>query len=204
MSSSNSTKVITFDEEDHGYFMHNKYPATIKTAEGNWKDSDTYYDYRLESYLKLNGINLSCWHPKRRHIEYAIMEQALKEKFTQHTELLEKLLATEGSVIQFETHDDDYWGLVGGVRGNNALGELLRNIRDEFLRKTNSKKRPLEKSLEDLSVLLKKMSQKLRKINASTLSCEKCDKLFPNVNDVLDLNGWKLLCPACVKKYGYH
>ncbi|MDJ1500977.1 NADAR family protein [Xanthocytophaga agilis] len=61
-----------------------------------------------------------------------IMYEAIKAKFTQHTELAELLLNTEDARIIEHTENDSYWGDGGDGSGKNKLGKLLMKLREEL------------------------------------------------------------------------
>lgn len=68
------------------------------------------------------------WH----QIKLVIMEQLLRQKFSNHM-MATLLLQTAGStLIEGNTWGDTFWGVSGGS-GSNHLGKLLMKIRDEFL-----------------------------------------------------------------------
>ena len=61
----------------------------------------------------------------------SVMYICLKSKF-QNSEMREKLLATGDAIlIEGNSHGDRYWGAVNG-EGQNRLGRLLMQIRDEL------------------------------------------------------------------------
>ena len=65
------------------------------------------------------------------NVKVSIMEEVLRAKFTQHPELLQKLLATEKALL-VEGNDwlDTFWGFdVNLGYGANMLGQLLMKIR---------------------------------------------------------------------------
>jgi ribA/ribD-fused uncharacterized protein len=65
-------------------------------------------------------------------VKFKVMEECLRYKFTQHPELGEKLLATEDAeLIEGNTWGDTIWGVSNGV-GENRLGKLLMQIRQEL------------------------------------------------------------------------
>lgn len=64
-------------------------------------------------------------------IKDEIMRVALYAKFTQHLDLQQKLLATGTAQIIEHTKNDSYWGDGGDGSGQNKLGQLLMQIRDQ-------------------------------------------------------------------------
>jgi len=65
-----------------------------------------------------------------------IMYNALKCKFTQHPDLMHELLKTKEYIIIEHTENDNYWGDGGNGNGQNRLGVLLMQIREELLIQT--------------------------------------------------------------------
>ncbi|CDW75023.1 swarming motility protein ybia [Stylonychia lemnae] len=65
-----------------------------------------------------------------RRIE--VMKDALRYKFHQNLELQEKLLSLSGKNIVEHTEDDSFWGDGGDSTGQNMLGKLLMEVRDEL------------------------------------------------------------------------
>lgn len=65
-------------------------------------------------------------------VKVSIMEEIVRAKFTQNTELAGKLLATGDTYLEEgNTWGDRVWGTVNGV-GANQLGIILMKIRDEI------------------------------------------------------------------------
>lgn len=65
-------------------------------------------------------------------VKVSIMEEIVRAKFTQNTELADKLLATGDTYLEEgNTWGDRVWGTVNGV-GANQLGIILMKIRDEI------------------------------------------------------------------------
>jgi len=72
--------------------------------------------------------------PRRAHWAHrrlAVMTVLLREKFEQHPELAEILLATGDGRITYSAHDDSYWTSAG--YGANWFGRLLEVIRSELM-----------------------------------------------------------------------
>ena len=70
------------------------------------------------------------WH---KGVKDDVMHLAVKEKFTQHRDLRKLLLGTGERDIIEHTTNDSYWGDGGGWgRGQNKLGKILMQVRDEL------------------------------------------------------------------------
>jgi len=66
-------------------------------------------------------------------VKIEIMRQVLKSKFTQNSELREKLIATgDTELIEGNNWNDTFWGVCRG-KGRNHLGKLLMEVRAELV-----------------------------------------------------------------------
>jgi len=65
-------------------------------------------------------------------VKDGIMMDALRLKFTQHSELKELLLSTGDEEIIEDSPVDSYWGCGRDGKGKNMLGQLLMKLRDEL------------------------------------------------------------------------
>mmetsp|Transcript_22715 Transcript_22715/g.89846 ORF Transcript_22715/g.89846 Transcript_22715/m.89846 type:complete len:171 (-) Transcript_22715:220-732(-) len=63
----------------------------------------------------------------------AVMKRALKAKFSQHQDLKAQLKLTQQAEIVFEHPKDDFWGVDKEGDGDNWLGRLLMEIRQEYM-----------------------------------------------------------------------
>jgi len=61
-----------------------------------------------------------------------VMRTAIKAKFTQSTELRELLLSTGAHPLVQLKPDDQFWGSGWNGQGQNMLGVLLMELRDEL------------------------------------------------------------------------
>lgn len=61
-----------------------------------------------------------------------VMREALIAKFTQHLDLKEILLSTGDALLIEHTRNDAYWGDGGDGTGQNMLGKLLMEVREEL------------------------------------------------------------------------
>lgn len=67
-----------------------------------------------------------------KKVKLSVMENLLRQKFSQGTELAEKLLETyPKELIECNTWNDTFWGVCNNV-GKNHLGKLLMKIRREL------------------------------------------------------------------------
>lgn len=65
-------------------------------------------------------------------IKDKVMREALYAKFTQHADLQSHLLGTGTAQIVEHTQNDTYWGDGGDGSGQNKLGRLLMEVRDQI------------------------------------------------------------------------
>jgi len=64
-------------------------------------------------------------------VKVDVMKAGIRYKFSQHSEIREKLLETEGVIIE-NAMFDSYWGCGAEGIGLNMLGRLLVELRDEL------------------------------------------------------------------------
>ena len=62
----------------------------------------------------------------------AVMEQALRAKFTQHESLRALLVGSGDETIEEDSGKDYYWGAGADGTGQNRLGEMLMLLRAEL------------------------------------------------------------------------
>ncbi|WP_018608720.1 NADAR family protein [Uliginosibacterium gangwonense] len=62
-----------------------------------------------------------------------VMRDAVRAKFQQHPDLLEMLLATGSARIFEDSPTDSYWGIGANRNGKNMLGNIIMEIRAEFV-----------------------------------------------------------------------
>jgi ribA/ribD-fused uncharacterized protein len=73
--------------------------------------------------------------PLRRdweRVKDQVMLEAVRAKFTQHEDLKAILLGTGDALLVEHTEKDSYWGDGGDGSGNNRLGQILMQVRDEL------------------------------------------------------------------------
>ena len=65
-------------------------------------------------------------------VKMSVMSEIVRAKFEQNPDLAEKLLSTHDAYLEEgNTWGDKYWGVCDG-EGNNTLGKLLMEFRDEL------------------------------------------------------------------------
>ena len=78
---------------------------------------------------------VSCWRRKDwEEVKVDIMHKALLAKFTQHRDLRQLLLDTQNRRLIEHSPYDNFWGNGGDDRGQNQLGLLLMEVRDNLNR----------------------------------------------------------------------
>jgi ribA/ribD-fused uncharacterized protein len=70
--------------------------------------------------------------PDWESVKLGIMHQAVMAKFTQHEELRRLLLSTGEARIVEHTENDHYWGDGGNGSGENMLGRILMQVRQQL------------------------------------------------------------------------
>jgi len=70
------------------------------------------------------------WHA----LKEGVMLEALKAKFSQHPQLAKKLADTKNRHIAEHTSNDFYWADGGNNSGQNRLGELIMEVRQNLLK----------------------------------------------------------------------
>lgn len=69
--------------------------------------------------------------PDWESVKDGIMREAVRAKFTQHPELRAMLLDTGEALLVEHTKRDRYWGDGGDGSGQNRLGQILMDVREE-------------------------------------------------------------------------
>jgi ribA/ribD-fused uncharacterized protein len=131
--------------KDKYAFLSNMFPASFSENGVTFSCTESYYMGHksgiasdLVRFSGLNGFSAKKlgktvvlqddWGTEK----LIVMKRALILKFSQNPHLLEKLLATEDAYLE-ETnfHKDFFWGVCNG-KGENFLGKLLMEVREEL------------------------------------------------------------------------
>ncbi len=75
--------------------------------------------------------------PDWESVKVAAMRKAVRAKFTQHADIHQTLLATGDAAIVEHTQNDSFWGDGGDGSGENMLGRILMEVREELRRRDN-------------------------------------------------------------------
>src|SRR3954462_5708472 len=65
-------------------------------------------------------------------VKLNVMREVVRAKFTQHPELMAVLLGTEDALLVEHTANDVYWADGGDGSGQNWLGRILMEVREEL------------------------------------------------------------------------
>ena len=92
---------------------------------------------RLASELadKYRNFAVPSWHKADEtgnKLKDKVMFEILKDKFTRHKDLQNKLLETEDARLVEDSKIDSYWGRGLDGKGKNQLGRLLMKIRKDI------------------------------------------------------------------------
>lgn len=80
--------------------------------------------------------------PDWNEVKIEVMRQVLRAKFDQNQLLKEALLKTGDAYLEeTNTWNDTFWGVCDG-KGDNILGKLLMNLRDEYKTQHGTGKNP--------------------------------------------------------------
>jgi hypothetical protein len=143
--------VLGFNKEYR--FLSNFYPATVELdgleyvstehAYQAAKTADPAERRRIRESQKPGDAKRLGKQVKMRtdweQIKIGVMKDLVLQKFTKHKELKEKLLAT-GDMYLEETNTwrDFVWGVCNG-KGQNHLGKILMEVREEIRKKEANK-----------------------------------------------------------------
>lgn len=144
-----ATKRIEFYGTGGEYgFLSNFLPMPVRLKGKLWPSSEHYFQAQKfagtvhEAEIRNAGtptiaarLGRDRRKPLRRDWESVkddVMREAVRAKFTQHADLREALLATGEALLIEHTAEDDYWGDGGDGHGQNKLGRILMQIREEL------------------------------------------------------------------------
>ena len=154
----NSSGPIRFYDRDAPYYeFTNFYAADIHLDDKIWPTTEHYFQaqkfvgtpfaemirrcaFPREAFDLSRNPTVSRW---RRsdwdEVKIDVMRKALLAKFTQHERLLKILLSTKNRQLIEHTSRDSFWGNGGDDTGQNHLGRLLMEIRDNIRKSTSNK-----------------------------------------------------------------
>lgn len=65
-----------------------------------------------------------------KSIKNSVMFDGIYEKFSQNTDIRNKLIQTGNAIIREKTIDEYYWGVGKDLSGSNNIGRILMNVRE--------------------------------------------------------------------------
>lgn len=133
-------------------FLSNFYPATIVMDGLRFTNSEAAFQSQKEPekanmYEGLDPKTTKAMGRKANlredwdEVKNDVMRRIVKLKFEQNIDLAKKLIGTGDAVlIEGNNWHDNYWGICTcdkceKIRGNNMLGKILMEIRDELFSK---------------------------------------------------------------------
>ena len=142
-------KVINFYSTKDAYGCFSNFSAhPFRLKNKIWKTSEHYFQAQKfagtphEEEVRLAGSPMIAarmgrdrkrpLRPDWEAVKLDIMREALRAKFTQNEELKRILLETEDAILVEHTTNDNYWGDGGDGSGQNMLGKLLMEVREEL------------------------------------------------------------------------
>lgn len=132
---------------EHGYMSNfAAYPTKIegkfyKTVEHYFQSQkfvNTKYEKKVKEAsgpMEAASLGRNRSYPLRRDwesVKNAIMEKAIVAKFSQYSDLKQKLLNTGNSVLVENSPTDYYWGCGKNKSGKNMLGHILMKVREQL------------------------------------------------------------------------
>lgn len=134
---------------DKYFFLSNFYPCWVvldgmryPSVEHAYQAAKTLRDIEREQIRTASTPGVAkrlgrvCTHrPDWKKIKVDIMLDLVRQKFERSSDLAEKLLATgDEELIEGNTWGDRFWGVYRG-RGENNLGKILMQVREELREK---------------------------------------------------------------------
>lgn len=114
---------LIFKSVEHGY--------QAAKAHDNLELEQQILDAKTASETKKLGKKANLPHDWDSIGKLEVMTALVEMKFEQHTDLMDKLIATgDAELVEGNWWGDTYWGVCKGV-GQNMLGKILMNIRDK-------------------------------------------------------------------------
>lgn len=125
------------------YFLSNMYPCKITYSGHTFKSSESAFQAqkdlsRVAEFEPLEGRESKRlgrkvkMRPDWESVKLDIMKEILKVKFSD-PDLAKKLIAVKEPIVEENTWHDTFWGVCDG-KGQNHLGKLLTEIREELMK----------------------------------------------------------------------
>ena len=132
--------------KDDLYFLSNMYPCNVTISIGGVAYTFSCVESAFQACKNFSRatefIGLDGYQARKlgRQVElrkdwstikFQIMELIVKAKFDQNPDLITKLVAVQGDIVEENTWNDTCWGVCNGV-GENHLGKILMKLRDGY------------------------------------------------------------------------
>lgn len=124
-------------------FLSNFFPCTIVYNGIQYESAEAAYQAQKSPEYAHAFIGVSPMTAKKlgkrvklrsdwEQVKVKIMQEIVYEKFTQNSELKQKLLDTDrAELIEGNSWGDTFWGICNG-KGENYLGYILMQVRDQL------------------------------------------------------------------------
>ena len=133
------------------FFLSNFYPCDVnydgmkfRNAEAAFQSAKTVFSIEKSTFTVLDASSAKklgrqvLLRKDWEQMKDKVMYDVCYAKFSQNPELLQKLLNTSDSIlIEGNTWGDRIWGIYKG-EGENRLGKILMQIRDELRKEYNN------------------------------------------------------------------
>lgn len=158
VSQTHGNAVLFYHAHEPYYEFTNFYPRIVEIMGKPWPSTEHFFQAQKfvgtpiedkirkcgsarEAFELARNPRYQAWlHPDwHKGVKDDVMLLAVKEKFSQHVDLQQRLLETGEREIIEHTANDSYWGDGGGWgRGQNKLGKILMQVRGELREGTQS------------------------------------------------------------------
>lgn len=143
-------RIILFYRSSGDYgFMSNLFKRDIKFENRVFRSSEDAYQFGKPTdgmvaewlisapkphlcAMAAHGLLSFDIRPDWQGIKVDRMRDVLRAKFNQHEDLKQKLLETGNAILVEDSKTDRFWGIGKKMNGNNMLGVLLMQVRDEL------------------------------------------------------------------------
>ena len=149
-SSYTSEPIYFYNKDEKYYEFTNFFPSPIELDGREWPTTEHYFQaqkfvgtslvevirqkkWTRDVFEFTHKTDLTCQRRKDwDKVKIHIMKKALMAKFTQHDNLRQLLMDTEGRKLVERSPYDTFWGDGGDDSGKNQLGKLLMEVREEL------------------------------------------------------------------------
>ncbi|WP_338137336.1 NADAR family protein [Vibrio kanaloae] len=147
-SVSQNKEVLFYEPEDPNGYLSNFAACPIKVDDKVWATSEHYYQAMkfvsealrntiFEASTPAEAFSLSRYYEGQVRedwydIRVEVMQFIVTEKFRQNHRFARFLVNTGDSVIKEHSHKDHFWGDGGDGTGENRLGEILMEMRQQL------------------------------------------------------------------------